>query len=66
MTERLPDGWGDDSPRDDSLLRGFAETWADLAETLGHAGSHPTIRTPHFVAYDSHAPFPFEIGRAHV
>ena len=59
MTDRLPDGWGDDSPRDDSLLRGYTEAWADLAEVLGRAGGHRTLRTPEFVAYDSHAPFPF-------
>ena len=59
MTDRLPDGWGVDSPRDDTLLRGYAEAWADLAEILGRAGGHQTLRTPDFVAYDSHAPFPF-------
>jgi hypothetical protein len=59
VTDRLPDGWGDDSPRDDSLLRAYAEAYADLAEMLGRAGGHPTIRTPDFVAFDSRAPFPF-------
>jgi hypothetical protein len=40
-------------------LRGYAETWADLAEILGRAGGHRTLRTSNFVAFDSHAPFPF-------
>jgi GNAT superfamily N-acetyltransferase len=56
---RLPDGWGVDSPRDDSLVRAYAEAWADLCETLGHAGGHRTTRGPDFVAFDSGAPFPF-------
>lgn len=58
-TERLPDGWGTDSPRDDTLVRAYAEAWADLNEIMGRAGGHPTRRTEEFVAYDSHAPFPF-------
>jgi hypothetical protein len=59
MAARLPDGWGDDSPRDDTLLRAYAEGWADLGELIGRAGGHRTIRTPDFVAFDSRAPFPF-------
>jgi GNAT superfamily N-acetyltransferase len=59
VSPRLPDGWGADSKRDDTLVRAYAESYADLAETLGRVGGHPTIRTPEFVAFDSHAPFPF-------
>ena len=58
-TARLPDGWGADSPRDDSLVRAYAEAYADLNEVLGRAGGHRTMRTDEVVAYDSHAPFPF-------
>ncbi len=59
MAARLPDGWGADSPRGDSLVRAYAEAWADLAETLGRAGGHRTTRSSDFVAFDSGAPFPF-------
>ena len=59
MTDRLPDGWGSDTPRDDTLVRAYAESWADLNEDVGRAGGRPTKRTDEFVAYDSHAPFPF-------
>jgi acetyltransferase (GNAT) family protein len=59
VSERLPDGWGGDSARDDTLLRAYAEAWADLNEILGRAGGHPTTRTDDFVAYDSHGAFPF-------
>ncbi len=59
MTTRLADGWGPDSPRDDSMLRSYAEAWADLAELLGRAGGHRTFRSKDFVAFDSGAPFPF-------
>jgi hypothetical protein len=56
---RLPDGWDPGSPRDDSLTRAYAEGWGDLCEDLGRAGGHAAKRTDDFVAYDSHAPFPF-------
>lgn len=59
MSDALPDGWGPSTPRDDTLTRGFIEGYADLMEALGRVGGHPTIRTPDFVAIDSHAPFPF-------
>jgi hypothetical protein len=59
MADRLPDGWGPDSPVDDTLARAYAESWATLTEDLGKAGGHATKRTPDFVAYDSHQPFPF-------
>jgi hypothetical protein len=57
--EHLPDGWGNASAPDDTLLRAYTEGFADLTETLGRAGGQPTVRTDDFVAYDSHAPFPF-------
>jgi hypothetical protein len=57
--ERLPDGWGSTSARDDTLLRAYTEAYADLIETLGRTGGQPTVRTDDFVAFDSHAPFPF-------
>jgi len=59
VTQRLPDGWGSTTPRNDTLTREFVEAYADLMEGLGRAGGHLTIRTPDFVALDSHAPFPF-------
>jgi hypothetical protein len=55
----LPDGWGSPSPRDDTMLRAYAEAYADLNEQLGRAAAQPTIRTDEFVAFDSHVPFPF-------
>jgi hypothetical protein len=55
----LPDGWGASTPRDDTLLRAYAEAWADLNEDLGRAAGHPTLRSHELVAWDSHAPFPF-------
>jgi GNAT superfamily N-acetyltransferase len=59
MGDRLPDGWGADTPRDDTLLRAYAEAWADLNEDLARAAGHATLRTPDVVACDSHVPFPF-------
>jgi hypothetical protein len=59
MADRLPDGWGPDSPVDDTLTRAYVESWATLNEDLGRAGGYATVRTPDFVAYDSHQPFPF-------
>jgi GNAT superfamily N-acetyltransferase len=59
VAARLPDGWGEDTPRGDSLIRAYAEAWADLAEILGRAGGHRTVRSNDFVAFDSGAPFPF-------
>ena len=55
----LPDGWGPSLPRHDTLLREFTEAYADLTEALGRSGGHETVRTPDFVAYDSHSPFEF-------
>jgi GNAT superfamily N-acetyltransferase len=55
----LPDGWGGDTPVDDTLVRAYAEGYADLVELLGNAGGHATLRTPEFVACDLLAPFPF-------
>lgn len=59
MADRLPDGWGPDTPNDDTLTRAYVESWATLNEDLGKAGGHRTTRTPELVAYDSHQPFPF-------
>jgi GNAT superfamily N-acetyltransferase len=59
MAERLADGWGDDSPCDDTLLRAYVESYADLLEAMGEAGGRPTARTADYVAFDSRAPFPF-------
>ncbi len=58
-TDRLPDGWGGDTPVDDTLVRAYAEAYADLAEALGTAMDAPTVRTEEFVAFDTHQPFPF-------
>jgi len=59
VAERFADGWGGDSPRDDSLLRAYAEAYADLTEDLGTAGGWRTRRTPEWVAMDSNVPFSF-------
>jgi hypothetical protein len=59
VSERLPDGWGGDTPADDTLLRAYAEAYATLVEDLGTAGGGVTRRTADWVAMDSHVPFPF-------
>lgn len=59
MTNRLPDGWGGDSPADDTMVRAFAESWATLNEQLGLALASSVVRTDDYVACDSHVPFPF-------
>ena len=56
---RLPDGWGGDTPSDDTLVRAYAEAYADLGEALGAASDAPTVRTDEFVGFDTHQPFPF-------
>jgi GNAT superfamily N-acetyltransferase len=56
---RLPDGWGGDTSRADTLLRAYAEGWADLMELIGRGGGHRTARTADFVALDAHVPFEF-------
>jgi len=57
--ERLPDGWGADSPPDDTLLRAYAEAWAQLNERLVAANGGVTQRTAEVVLCDSHEPSPF-------
>ena len=57
--DRLPDGWGASTPKTDTLLREFIEAYADLCEGIGTSTDSPTIRTDDFVAFDSHAAFPF-------
>jgi hypothetical protein len=57
--ERLADGWGSDSPPDDTLTRLYVEEYADLVEALGRACGWATERTEGFVAADARAPFPF-------
>jgi hypothetical protein len=57
--ERLPDGWGGDSPADDTLLRSYTEAWADLNACLGEAAGHATARTDELVMMDAHEPSPF-------
>ncbi|MEX0664240.1 MAG: N-acetyltransferase [Acidimicrobiia bacterium] len=59
MSERLPDGWGPSTPRNDTLTREFIEAYADLVEALGTSAGNATARTEDFVALDSHSPFPF-------
>lgn len=59
MPERLPDGWGEGSPPDDTMLRAYTESYGDLIEDLGRAGGHRVTRTPEWVGMDSHGNFPF-------
>ena len=35
--QRLPDGWGADSPPDDTLVRAYAEAWAHLTESVARS-----------------------------
>jgi hypothetical protein len=59
VTPQLPDGWGPGTPRDDSLLRAYAEAYADLATDLGAAAGWCTHRSAAWAGTDSHEPFPF-------
>ena len=59
MNERLPDGWGASTPKNDTLTREFIEGYADFMEALGRASGFTTHRTDDFVAIDGHSPFPF-------
>jgi hypothetical protein len=59
MSERVSDGWGASTPRNDTLMREYIEAYADLVEGLGRNPGCRTVRSDEFVALDSHAPFPF-------
>jgi GNAT superfamily N-acetyltransferase len=59
VSEPLPDGWRAGTPRGDTLLRAYAEAFADLNEKLAKAAGYETVRTPDFAACDAHMPFAF-------
>jgi hypothetical protein len=57
--ERLPDGWGADSPPDDTLLRAYAEAWGHLAESIARSHGGAIERSPDLVLCDLHELSPF-------
>ncbi len=59
MPDRLPDGWGPDCPIDDTLVRAYAEAYAQLNQDLGAAAGWATRRTADWAGSDAHLPFPF-------
>jgi acetyltransferase (GNAT) family protein len=58
----LPDGWGPTTPRNDTLVREYIEAYGDLIEAIATSSGHQSLRTPDFVAFDTHTPFPFFNG----